>query len=298
MKDYDELAREGVRALARTYRNFLAETSRKDLTEEYLDEREEGFTKAVEAIIEQEKMKRLAEKSPRHQVGGDHYLKMNPQPIELLRSWLTPAEYAGFLRELQRTRLAATVQKMNEEIYRMVDLKCRYTVWEIAHHITNSDKIRYSDDSKLKTFLRAFNSPPPNEGVFDELRHGLRTDDSPDLSKLAYWFCCLSDNRLPENKRSAAAELFMSKQAVYIQCQKIRYALVDYNERLAEKWCNMVRFAAKIKKGEWYFYATLDEGNQPGMAIWKESKEDKHRFERGLCFLTDLDAKRWSEGML
>ena len=50
MKDYDELAREGVRALARTYRNFLAETSHEDLTEEYLDEREEGFTKAVEVI--------------------------------------------------------------------------------------------------------------------------------------------------------------------------------------------------------------------------------------------------------
>ena len=98
MKDYDELAREGVRALARTYRHFLVETSREDLTEEYLDEREEGFTKAVEAIIEQGKMKRLAEKSPRHQVGGDHYLKMTPQPIDLLRSWLTPAEYAGFLR--------------------------------------------------------------------------------------------------------------------------------------------------------------------------------------------------------
>lgn len=215
--------------------------------------------------------------------------------------------------ELQRTRLAATVQKMNEEIYRMADLKCRYTVWEIAHHITNSDKIRYSDDSKLKTFLRAFNSPPPNEGVFDELRYGLRTDDRPDLSRQAYWFCYLCDNRLPEHKRSAAAELFRSKQAefvreailndcfpaaVYDQCLKIRYALVDYNERLAEKWCNMVQFAAKIEHDAWYYYATLDEGNQPGMAIWRTTKEDKYRFERGLCFLTDLDAKRWSEGML
>ena len=215
--------------------------------------------------------------------------------------------------ELQRTGLAAAVQKMNEEIYRMVDLKCRYTVWEIAHHITNSDKIRYSDDSKLKTFLRAFNSPPPNEGLLDKLRHGLLTDDRPDLSSLAYWFCYLHDNRLPEADRNAAAELFKRKQAefvceailndcfppaVYIQCQKIRYALVGYNERLAEKWHNMVRFAAKIEYGAWYYYATLDEGNQPGMTIWRTTKEDKYRFERGLCFLTDLDAKRWSEGML
>ena len=215
--------------------------------------------------------------------------------------------------ELQRTRLAATVQKMNEEIYRMADLKCRYTVWEIAHHITNSDKIRYSDDSKLKTFLRAFNSPPPNEGVFDELRHGLRTDDRPDLSSLAYWFCYLRDNRLPVHKRSAAAELFRSKQAefvraavtnncfpqaVYDQCLKIRYALVDYNERLAEKWHNMVQFAAKIEHGAWYYYTTLNEGNQPGMAIWQNTKENKHHFERGLCFISADDAMRWSEGML
>lgn len=215
--------------------------------------------------------------------------------------------------ELQRTRLAATVQKMNEEIYRMTDLKCRYTVWEVAHHITSSDKIRYSDASKLKTFLRAFNSPPPNEGVFDKLRHGLRTDDSPDLSRLAYWFCYLHDNRLPEDKSYAAAELFMSKQAdfvraatmngcfpraVYDQCLKIRYEFVDYNERLAEKWHNMVQFAAKIKKGERYFYATLDEGNQLGTAIWTECRRDRNRFEKGLCFLTAADAIRWSEGML
>ena len=215
--------------------------------------------------------------------------------------------------ELQRTRLAATVQKMNEEIYRMADLKCRYTVWEVAHHITNSDKIRYSDDSKLKTFLRAFNSPPPNEELLDKLRHGLNTNDQPELSSLAYWFCYLHDNRLPEVDRSAAAELFKCKQAefvreailndcfptaVYIQCQKVRYALVGYNERLAEKWHNMVRFAAKIEYGAWYYYATLDEGNQPGMAIWQNTKEDKYRFEKGLCFLADIDAKRWSEGML
>lgn len=215
--------------------------------------------------------------------------------------------------ELQRTSLFGEVQKMHEEIYRMVDLKCRYTVWEVAHHITNSDKIRYSDDSKLKTFLRAFNSPPPDEGLLDKLRHGLRTDDQPELSRFAYWFCYLHDNRLPENKHSAAAELFMSKQAdfvraavtnncfpqaVYDQCLKIRYEFVDYNERLAEKWHNMVRFAAKIEYGAWYYYATLDEGNQPGMAIWKNTKEDKYRFEKGLCFLLADAAIRWAEGML
>lgn len=215
--------------------------------------------------------------------------------------------------ELQRTSLAAAVQKMHEEIYRMVDLKCRYTVWEIVYPITNNDEIRFSDVLKLKMFLQAFNSPPPDEGIFDKLRHGLRTDDQPELSSLAYWFCYLHDNRLPGADRNAAADLFKRKQAefvreailndcfptaVYIQCLKIRYERVGYNERLAEKWCNMVRFAAKIEHGAWYYYATLDEGNKPGMAIWRTTKEDKYRFERGLCFLTDLDAKRWSEGML
>lgn len=215
--------------------------------------------------------------------------------------------------ELQRTSLFGEVQKMHEEIYRMVELKCCYTVWEIVYPITNHDKIRYSDDSKLKTFLRAFNSPPPDEGLLDKLRHGLRTDDRPDLSRQAYWFCYLHDNRLPEHKRSAAAELFRSKQAefvreailndcfptaVYDQCLKIRYALVDYNERLAEKWHNMVQFAAKIKKGERYFYTMPDERDKLGTAIWVESKEDKHRFERGLCFLLADAAIRWSEGML
>lgn len=32
------------------------------------------------------------------QVGGDHYRKMNPQPIDLLKSWLSPDEFSGFLR--------------------------------------------------------------------------------------------------------------------------------------------------------------------------------------------------------
>ena len=32
------------------------------------------------------------------QIGGDHYKKLSPQPIDLLKSWLSPDEYAGFLR--------------------------------------------------------------------------------------------------------------------------------------------------------------------------------------------------------
>ena len=32
------------------------------------------------------------------QVGGDHYKKLSPQPIDLLKSWLSHDEYAGFLR--------------------------------------------------------------------------------------------------------------------------------------------------------------------------------------------------------
>lgn len=32
------------------------------------------------------------------QVGGDHYKNLNPQPIDLLKSWLSHDEYAGYLR--------------------------------------------------------------------------------------------------------------------------------------------------------------------------------------------------------
>lgn len=98
MKERDERAREELRALGKAYRNFIADTSGEDICEEYLNECEERFIEAVESIVADEKMKYSLKEPPRHQVGGDHYLKMNPQPIDLLRSWLTPAEYAGFLR--------------------------------------------------------------------------------------------------------------------------------------------------------------------------------------------------------
>lgn len=32
------------------------------------------------------------------QVGGDHYRRLTPQPVELLKRWLTPEEFKGFLR--------------------------------------------------------------------------------------------------------------------------------------------------------------------------------------------------------
>lgn len=32
------------------------------------------------------------------QVGGNHYKKLNPEPIDLIRRWFTPEEYAGYLR--------------------------------------------------------------------------------------------------------------------------------------------------------------------------------------------------------
>lgn len=42
--------------------------------------------------IEQEKM------NTKKQVGGDHYRRLTPQPVELLKRWLSPAEFKGFLR--------------------------------------------------------------------------------------------------------------------------------------------------------------------------------------------------------
>lgn len=33
-----------------------------------------------------------------HQVGGEHYKSLDPQPIELMRKWLSPDEFTGFCR--------------------------------------------------------------------------------------------------------------------------------------------------------------------------------------------------------
>ena len=33
-----------------------------------------------------------------HQVGGDHYLRLAVQPWKAMEAWMTPEEFAGFLR--------------------------------------------------------------------------------------------------------------------------------------------------------------------------------------------------------
>lgn len=33
-----------------------------------------------------------------HQVGGDHYLRLAVQPWKAMEAWMTPDEFAGFLR--------------------------------------------------------------------------------------------------------------------------------------------------------------------------------------------------------
>lgn len=215
--------------------------------------------------------------------------------------------------ESQGTRLGEEVQKMHEELYRIAGLECPYTVWEIVHNISNRDRIRFATRKSFEKFLRVFNSTQPKENIFQKLYYGLRTDDRPDLSRLAYWFCFLSDNRIPDCDRKAAADLFNSKQAefvrtavlnncypqaVYDQCKQIVNERVDYKERLAKKWHNMICFIAQIRRGMLYYYATLDEGNKPGSAVWADSKTARHRFARGICFLHPEDAMRWAEEML
>ena len=32
------------------------------------------------------------------QIGGDHYMNMGVRPWDAMRAWMTPAEFAGFLR--------------------------------------------------------------------------------------------------------------------------------------------------------------------------------------------------------
>lgn len=46
------------------------------------------------ALADSARLRRQAQE----QVGGDHYRRLTPQPVELLKCWLTPEEFKGFLR--------------------------------------------------------------------------------------------------------------------------------------------------------------------------------------------------------
>ena len=39
------------------------------------------------------------------QIGGDHYKNMGVQPWKAMESWLTPEQFAGFLREIGRAHV-------------------------------------------------------------------------------------------------------------------------------------------------------------------------------------------------
>lgn len=138
-------------------------------------------------------------------------------------------------------------------------------------------------------------------------------DDLFDLSRLAYWFCYFYENPLQETDRKAAGTLFGTEQAefirtailnncfpqeVYDQCKQIKNQEIKHNVRLSKKWDNMVCFASQIRKGMHYYYCTLDRDNRPGYALWSESKEDKRRFKKGLCFFSADAAKNWADGMI
>lgn len=215
--------------------------------------------------------------------------------------------------ELQLTQLTHEVQKMHEELHTLAGLECRYTVWEVIQDIPNRGEIIFARIEPFKKFLKAFNSPKPEERIFQKLYCGLRTGDQTNLSRLAYWFCFLSDNRVPDCDRKAAADLFTSKQAefvrtailnncypqaVYDQCKRLVGKLVDYNERLAKKWYNMVCFAAQIKPGDLYYFAAITEDDRPICATWEGGAIDQHRFTKGLCFFRDETAVRWAKGMI
>lgn len=55
--------------------------------------------KELQDFLDGKKMAHEYDMYPRdEQVGGDHYKKLNPEPIDLIRRWFTPEEYAGYLR--------------------------------------------------------------------------------------------------------------------------------------------------------------------------------------------------------
>ena len=215
--------------------------------------------------------------------------------------------------ELAGTNLSSDVQQMHEELHCLAGLECRYSVWDVQGEILNRDKIYYAQKSKLQMFVQHFNRPKPQESVLQQLAYGFRSDDRPDLSSLASWFCFLYENRIPSCDRAAAAELFKREQAqfvraailnncypdaVYEQCKKVVGEQIDYHERLAQKWYNMIRFIAQIKPGDLYYYPAITENGKLSRDTWIGDIIDMHRFEKGLCFHCDIDARRWGEGML
>lgn len=214
--------------------------------------------------------------------------------------------------ELYLVELVDDVQEMHEELYRMVELECPYTFWAVANTVLNENEIRFTKESKLRAFLKAFNNKPELT-LLQKLDQDISTDDLSDLSRLAYWFCYFYENPLLHTDRIKVAYLFSSEQAefistaiknnhfpreVYDQCKQIKNQEIKDNPRLAKKWDNMVCFASQIKKGMHYYYCTLDRDNRPGYALWSESKEDKRRFKKGLCFFSADAAKNWTDGMI
>lgn len=214
--------------------------------------------------------------------------------------------------ELYLVELVDEVQEMHEELYRMVELECPYTFWAVANTVLNENEIRFTKESKLRAFLKAFNNKP-ELSLLQKLDQDISTDDLSDLSRLAYWFCYFYENPLLHTDRIKVAYLFSSEQAefistaiknnhfpreVYDQCKQIKNQEIKDNPRLAKKWDNMVCFASQIKKGMHYYYCTLDRNNRPSYALWSESKEDKRRFKKGLCFFSADAAKNWADGMI
>ena len=51
----------------------------------------------IQTAADLENLARLRRQA-QEQVGGDHYRRLTPQPVELLKRWLSPAEFKGFLR--------------------------------------------------------------------------------------------------------------------------------------------------------------------------------------------------------
>ncbi|HTV07821.1 MAG TPA: DUF3310 domain-containing protein [Candidatus Aquilonibacter sp.] len=72
------------------------------------------------------------------QVAGSHYKDMTVQPWEALKAWMTPEEYAGYLRGRAITYLARAPRKG-----RLTDIKK-------AHH-TLAELIEFLEESQPRS---------------------------------------------------------------------------------------------------------------------------------------------------
>jgi len=88
------------------------------------------------------------------QIGGDHYLEMDVQPWDAMPSWLSPAEWRGYLRGSALAYLARAGRKgpMLEDV-------------EKARHYLDRLVMSLREQPPLDPIAMSLREHPPQDGV-------------------------------------------------------------------------------------------------------------------------------------